>query len=47
MDRTLRKYLFDILFSIEEIESFMANRPQPKMRVSFWGGFSTETRYLM
>lgn len=28
MDRTLRKYLFDILFSIEEIESFMANRPQ-------------------
>lgn len=28
MDRTVQKYLFDILFSIEEIESFMANRPR-------------------
>lgn len=28
MDRNLRKYLFDILFSIEEIESFMVNHPQ-------------------
>ena len=28
MERSLKKYLTDILFSIEEIENFMAQRPR-------------------
>lgn len=28
MERTLKKYLTDILFSIEEIENYMSQRPR-------------------